>query len=270
MKKMSFFLILLLIGISQVKLKLQKEKNEKIDITIISLELPNPSCIPELSSYIYHIKVEFSKSPDITKPLSIDLSSNIKSLCYPFEKTSVSDSFLQCQINTVDYPIKNKNLYLPIKAPYFDDYNFIKWEEIIGKNPEVSNKISEKEIYCVPQELNSFKINEIKNEGCSNNNNIISIKGQWKDEKIIIPKNFELNLDKIKGKCNLISFNWIQCEIEGKGKINFSDGYYFKYGINNFLLEKNEKSIDINNCLNSCSYIFYQKLFLYFIILLLV
>ena len=268
--KYIFILFLLLLEISQIKTKYiqEKIKNEKIDIKIKSIELPQLSCIPNLSSFIYHIKVEFSKSPDITKTINIILNSKIKSICYPFENTTITDSFLQCKIDVVDYPIKNENLYLPLEAPNSDEYNFINWKEKMGEKPE-SNKISDKEIYCIPKELNSFKITETKNEGCSDNNNILSMKGEWNDENKLIPNNFEFSFDKMKGICNIISIKWIQCDIEGKGNIQFSDNFYFKYKINTFKIEKNEKIIEINDCINLCLFIFYRKLFLCLLLLLL-
>ena len=267
------YLFILLLEISQISSKfLQEEiKNEKIDIKVKSIELPQLSCVPNLSSFIYHIKVDFSKSPDITKTINIILNSKIKSICYPFENTTITDSFLQCKIDVIDYPIKNENIFLPLEAPNSDNYNFINWKEKIGEKPEISNKISDKEIFCIPKELNSFKIMETKNEGCSNNNNILSMKGEWKDETKLIPNYLEFTFDNIKGICNIITTKWIQCEIEGKGNIHFSDNFYFKNGINTFKIEKNEKSIEINDCINFtnlCLFIFYRKLFLFLLLLL--
>ena len=86
--------IILLIQIKSIQDNLNYEKiDEKINIEIISISLPQASCIPNLSTFIYHIKVNFSSKPYIKSTLSIDLSSNIKSICYPFENTSVTDSF---------------------------------------------------------------------------------------------------------------------------------------------------------------------------------
>ena len=245
MVRFNKFLIFIFIEIFQIKSKLHEEK---VDIAIISLELPQVSCIPNLSTFIFNIKVEFSKSPLIKNILTIDLLSNIKAFCYPFEKTNVTISFFQCKINTVDYPIKNKILFLPLEPPISNYYNFLNWKEKIGENPEISNRITEKEIDCLPKELNSYKINEIKSEGCSNNKNVISLKGVWINENKLVPKNFEFNLNEIKGKCNIISLNWIQCTIEGIGDIKFLDNYYFEYQINTFMIQKSEKFIHINDC----------------------
>ena len=273
MIKMYILLILILLGLSKINSK-EKLQDEKIDINIISLELPQVPCIPNLSTFLFNIKAEFSKSPDITNILSINLSPNLISSCYAFENTSVTDSFFQCKINTVNYPIDNINIYLPLDNPNSEYYNFLNWKETIGKEPEISNKISDKEIYCIPKELNSYEMTEIKSEGCSNNKNIISLKGQWKDNNLIIPKNYEFNFDKIKGKCNIISLNWIQCEIEGEGIIKFNDNFYFEYGINTFMIQKSEKSINIKDCnknddVNFCLFIFPQKIFLFLILLFL-
>jgi len=268
-------IIFLLLNIFQINSKFPL-KDEKVDINIISLELPQLPCIPNLSTFLFNIKVEFSKSPKITKTLAINLSSNIVSLCYPFENTTVSDSFFQCEIDIVDYPINNINIYLPLDSPNSDYYNFLNWKDVIGKNPEISNRISDKEIYCVPKELNYFKINEIKSEGCSNDKNIISLQGNWMNENVIIPKSLEFNFNKIKGKSNIITMDWIQCVIEGEGDLIFSNNFYFEYGINTFMIQKSEKSIRIKDCNNNDSddnnfslFVFPQKIFLFLILLFL-
>ena len=272
MIKIYIFLIFTLSLVSQIKSKLQKEslKKEKIDIKIISLELPQESCIPSLSTFLFNINVEFSKSPEIIKMLSIDLSSNIKSLCYPFEKTNVTNSFFQCKINTVNNPIKYEIIYLPLNAPISDDYNFLNWKETIGKTPEVSNRIINKEIYCIPKEINSFKLKEIIKEDCQEGKNRIALNGQWLYENKFIPKNFEFQFDKIKGKCEGMSFIWIKCLLEGEGDLSFSNDYYFEYGINPYMIQKNKKIIHINNCNdeNYISFIFYPKIFIFLILLL--
>ena len=262
--KIYFHLLLLLFTLNQTKSKLS---NELVNVSVKSVELPQASCIPSLSTFIYQIKVDFSKSPAIKNILSLDLSSNIKSLCYPFENTSVTDSFFQCEINTVDFPIKNKKIFLPLKAPNSNFYNFIDWENTIGKTPDISNKISDKEINCIPKELNSYKINEIKSEGCVNDNNIISLKGQWENESIQIPENYKIILDKLNGNCTIINPTWTQCEFKGYGKNLFSDDFYFKNGINTFMIQKMENSIDINDCNYNC-FIFIRKIFLLLLLLL--
>ena len=265
MKKICIPLIFILLGISKINSK-ENLQEEKININITSVDLPPFPCIPNLSTFLFNIKVEFSKSPDITKTLSLNLSPNIVSSCYPFENTSVTDSFFQCKIDVVDYPINNINIYLPLVAPNSDYYNFLNWNETIGKEPEISNRISDKEIYCIPKELNSYEISEMKNEGCSNDKNIISLKGHWKDKNLIIPENFEFNFDKIKGKCYNTTSNWIQCEIGGEGNFKFNKDFYFEYGINTFMIQKSEKSIDVKEC-NFCLLIFPQKIFLFLILL---
>ena len=279
MKKMNIFLIFLLFEISQINTLLQNNnlKDGKIDISIVSLELPQESCIPHLSTFLFNIKVEFSKSPFIKNILSINLSSDIISNCHPFEKTNVTDSFFQCRIDTVDYPIQNKSLYLPLDAPKSDYYTFLNWEEKIGEKPDISNRISDKEINCFPKELNAYDLKEIKSEGCSSGKNIVSLRGEWLDENKLIPENFEINFDKIKGKCDIISTVWIQCVMEGEGNITFSNNFYFEYGINIYMIQKNEQLIHINECnrddndsdKNSYYSIFPQRIILFLLVLLL-
>ena len=101
------------------------------------------------------------------------------------------------------------------------------------------------------------------------------MKGQWIHENTSIPKNFEFNFNKIKGKCHIISSNWIQCIIEGFGEFKFSDNYYFEYSINTFMIQKSEKLIYINDCNannsdnSSVYFIFSQKLFILILLLFL-
>ena len=256
-------LLLILIVFVQIKSLQDNLNSNKINIEINSISLPQASCIPNLSTFIYHLKANFSSKPYIKNTLLIDLSPNIKSLCYPFEKTNVTDSFFQCEINLVDYQINYKKIYLPSKSPISEYYNFTNWDIISEK------AISDKEIKCLPLELNSYKTNEVKNEGCSNNKNIISLKGKWKDESKQIPKNFEVIFDNLKGKCNIISLNLTQCDIEGKGNTLFSKDYYFKFGINTFMIQKLENAININECNNIC-FIYVRKIFLFLLLLLLI
>ena len=167
---------------------------------------------------------------------------------------------------------------MPLEPPISNYYNFLNWKEKIGENPEISNRITEKEIDCLPKELNSYKINEIKSEGCSNNKNVISLKGEWINEKQLVPKNFGFNFNEIKGNCNIITLNWIQCTIEGIGDIKFLDNYYFEYQINTFMIQKSEIFIHINDCNDNSTdnktdflrfFFFSKKIFIFLILLFL-
>ena len=242
------FLLILIIFISQINSKFLSLEEDKIDIKIISISLPQVPCTPSLATYLFNINCNFSKVPLITQTITLSLSSNIKSLCYPLESTEVSDSILQCEINIVDYPINNQNIFLPLEPPESDYYTFNNWKEIIAAQPDISNKISDKEISCLPKALNSFVINDYSNQGCINDNNYITLIGKWNDENILMGKKFEFDFEKIKGQCLYYDINRIQCEIEGSGELFFENDLYFKYGINPYKIDKSDKKYSIIDC----------------------
>ena len=117
-KIFSLIIILLVLNIIKIASKITPLKEEKIEIKINSISIPQAACVPSLGTYIFNINCEFSKSPIITQSINLCLSSNIKSICYPLESTSISNSFLQCEINTVAYPINNENIFMPSKIKY--------------------------------------------------------------------------------------------------------------------------------------------------------
>ena len=241
-KIFSLIIILLISNIIKISSKISPLKDEKIEIKVNSISIPQAPCVPSLGTYIFNINCEFSKSPIITQTINLNLSSNIKSICYPFENTTISNSFLQCEINTAEYPIKNENIYVSSDPPVNDIYTFNNWEEIKGV------KISGKEIYCVPKALNSFIINEYKNEGCVNGNNFVLLKGKWNSENNLKPEKIVFNNNNINGECINIDENRIQCEVGGSGELLF----YFNYGINVYYIgkdqNKNENKIIIKDC----------------------
>ena len=245
-----------------------KCKDNIIDFNIEKIELSQAPCIPQLGKYLFYIKGNFNESPSVTNIITFYLdSSNFKAICYPLEKTSVSNDQLQCEINTYYYPLNEQNIFLPINPPIIEGYNFPNWKQILGENPGISNKIPEENIKCLPKELNSYNINFIKSQGCSNNKNIILMKGSWSDESKIIPQNFKIELsNKNIANCLTLYINQLQCEIDGYGKITFNDNY-FKNGINIFKINKTELSVNIDKC-DFSSFISLDKLSLLLIILL--
>ena len=246
-------------------------KESNIEFRVYNISIPQLSCIPNLGQYLFYIKGEFSQSPTITNIISFNLeNSNTKVLCYPLGKTSVSEDQLQCIIDLLDYPINNEFLFLPINPPNNDGYIFPNWKETIGKSPGTSNKITENKIICVPKELNSYNITSITSQGCSNNKNIILIKGNWLDESKLIPEDFNIDIKlgkNIMAYCIYNNNNQIQCKLDGYGEIKFVEKY-FKKGINVFKIEKFDSSINVNNC-NLASFISINILLLFFILIFL-
>ena len=245
-------------------------KESNIEFKVDNISLPQLSCIPNLAKYLFYIKGEFSQTPSITNLISFNLEyTNLKVICYPLEKTLVSEDQLQCIINLCDYPINNENIFLPINPPTISGYAFPNWKESIGKTPGISNKITENSIKCTPKELNSYNIISIKSQGCSDKKNIILIEGKWADESKLIPEDFNIDIkleNNNMAHCIYFNKNLIQCEIDGYGEIKLNEKYFQK-GINVFKIEKFDSSINVINC-NISTFIFMNKLLLFFILLL--
>lgn len=242
---------------------------EDIEFKVEKIKLPQVTCAQNLATYLFYIKGEFSHSPIITNTITLNLENppNSKAVCYPMEKTSVTSDQLQCSINTVEFPINNQNILLPVTLQNAEGYRFPNWKEVIGGTPGTSNKVPEDNIKCVPKELNSYDISSIKSQGCSNKKNIILIDGKWKDETKLVPKeyNFKIKTDNNDLFCIYVNKNEIQCELDGFGEVKF-DEQYFKNGVNVFKVEKNDISINVDQC-NSSSFIFMNMMIMIFFLL---
>ena len=263
----------LLIFLSFIKCLLYEGK---IDFMIEKIGLPQLPCVANLGTYIFYIIGEFSSPPSVTKTININLETSSKnkldSICYPLEKTEVSPSQFQCEINILSIiPIIRQKIYIQIDAPKTIEYNFPNWKEKIGSNPGISNKIPEDDIACLPKEINSFVTKGLINEGCSNGKNIITISGSWSDKsKLIIPSFFSLEMrlkNNLITHCVSVSENKIQCEYEGSGNFQIEE-FFFKYGVNVYKIEKSELSLIINQCNSSFSRYINFNLALIMIILL--
>jgi len=244
---------------------------EDIEFKVEKIELPQARCAPNLATYLFYIKGEFSQSPNITNIITINLENplNSKAICYPLEKTSVTSDQLQCLINTVEFPINNENILLPVTLPNVEGYKFPNWKEVIGGTPGASNKVPEDNIKCVPKEMNSYDISSIKSQGCSNKKNIILIEGKWEDETKLVPKEYDFTIKSNSNDlyCKYVNKNEVQCELDGFGEVKF-DSQYFKNGVNVFKLEKSDISINVDQC-NSSPFIFMNKIIVLFFLLML-
>ena len=244
-----------------------KCKEESISFQVKSIELSQVSCFPSLGTYLFYIKGEFSEPPEITSVISFNLEShpNLKVICYPLEKTSVTIDQLQCEINMCDYALNNENITLPVNPPNINGYNFINWKEFIGSNPGVSNKIPEDNITCIPKELNSYIISSLE---CSDIKNNILIKGKWSDESNLIPSEFSIKIKNNNiANCKPTNQNDIKCEINGQREVKF-DEKYFKSGINVYKIEKSDASIKVDQC-NFSSFLIFSRIFIILVALLL-
>ena len=128
--------------------------------------------------------------------------------------------------------LSNVDIYLPVKPPQKQGYEFINWEETIGANEGKSNLISN--VKCLPEEQNIYTITSIQTNGCSGNKNAFTINGKWEDNKSInLPildfdtKFFLDNENKDLCECEFeVSDNSMKCKFEGKGKIKFNEQYF--------------------------------------------
>jgi hypothetical protein len=263
--KFRYFIIFIILLISYIYCA-----EEDIEFKVEKIELPQVTCAPNLATYLFYIKGEFSQSPKITNIIILYLENppNSKAVCYPLEKTSVTSDQIQCTINTVEFPINNENILLPVTVQNTEGYRFPNWQEVIGGNPGTSNKVPEDNIKCVPKEMNSYDITSIKSQGCSNKKNIILIDGKWKDEIKLVPKEYDFKIKSNSNDlfCKYVNKNEVQCELDGFGEVKF-DEQYFKNGVNVFKIEKNDISIKVDQC-NSTSFIFMNMVIMLFFLLL--
>jgi hypothetical protein len=64
---------------------------------------------------------------------------NLEAICYPTKKTN--EFYFSCKIDIVQNPLNTIDIFLPVKTPEVKNFILKKWEEVIGANPGVSNKI---------------------------------------------------------------------------------------------------------------------------------
>jgi hypothetical protein len=99
---------------------------EDIEFKVEKIELPQVTCASNLATYLFYIKGEFNQPPIITNTITLNLENppNSKTVCYPLEKTSLTSDLLQCSINTVEFPINNENILLPVTLQNAEGYRF--------------------------------------------------------------------------------------------------------------------------------------------------
>ena len=82
-----------------------------------------------------------------------------------------------CEIDKDQYPQNNVDILLPIKAPKVEKYTFKNWEQTIGANPGISNKISSET--SKDNFVNTFITFSISISGCVDEEVFFTVKGQW-------------------------------------------------------------------------------------------
>ena len=239
----------------------------KSDIIFIVSELYTSylPCNTLTSEYYFNIKGKFSEEVNMLDDINIQINTStgniIKASCTPFNKIfSFSSAYLQCAIDICMYTLEEIDLYLPIDAPNIKGYSIRNWKNIIGINPNESNKISN--VTCLPIIENTFIPSSLEANMCFGKNFIFSIYGEWEDKdesKIPIFLSFSLvieNNERIAECSYETSPNHIECEIDSEGDItikeqNFSGilGSYKMKKLDSFI--KTEKCNYNNNSSNS-------------------
>lgn len=222
--KRTIFIVLILISF--------QNSNQAIEFTVESLE-NRGSCSALTKSFSFGISGTFSeKTSYFSDEFNLDLETSdgkkIKSKCSPLQLLGVYK--LSCNIDIVHYPLNKVDIFLPTKAPQITGYTFKNWEQIIGSESGVSNKISEAE--CLPKEENIFTPSSINVGDCLIDRSF-TINGDWEKEvKISDYYSTEIILDndnkdiakcRYMGSTNPIHFD---CNFDGSGSVKFKEQFF--------------------------------------------
>ena len=164
---------------------------------------------------------------NFTMDLGTSDGKKIKANCSPYNALG-GNKFL-CEIDKDQYPQNNVDILLPIKAPKVEKYTFKNWEQTIGANPGISNKISSET--SKDNFVNTFITSSISVSGCVDEEVFFTVKGQWeKKDGFIFDEYFPFNIvldneDKDEAGCtydNEPSPNF-NCIVDGMGSIKFKE-----------------------------------------------
>jgi hypothetical protein len=153
---------------------------------------------------------------------------NLEAICYPTKKTN--EFYFSCKIDIVQNPLNTIDIFLPVKTPEVKNFILKKWEEVIGANPGVSNKIQI--IECLPEETNTFFPSNITINQCYYkliSTHLIIINGTWED-KIDDTFNYDdINITLDNEDKDIMLCEHIQkpisflCFFKGRGRIKFNE-----------------------------------------------
>jgi hypothetical protein len=153
---------------------------------------------------------------------------NLEAICYHTKKNN--EFYFSCKIDIVQNPLNTIDVFLPVKTPKVNNFILKKWEEVIGANPGVSNKIHI--IECLPEETNTFSPSNITINQCYYKyiaTHLIIINGTWERDISDTFNHDDINItldneDKDTMLCehiqNPISF---LCFFTGRGRIKFNE-----------------------------------------------
>ena len=146
--------------------------------------------------------------------------SKLETSCNPFQ--FLSSKFMS-YIN-VRYPFDKTGILLLTQAPSVNKCAFKNWKQVIGENPDFSNKIGK--VACLPGEQNTFIPSSVTVGDCFADSSSFTINGEWEKKDKVDLSN--LSFDKIlidnkngdMASCNYqTNFNGFKCSFSGEGDI---------------------------------------------------
>lgn len=211
------------------------QSNSKVEFTIEKLDDTSFKC--KDYTYEFEMKGTFNGSPSAFNQFEINLETSdgrkIKPTCTPINILGVTK--ISCKIDNCLYPLNKENIIFPTTAPQTDTIIFKDWEKVIGKQPGVSNRISNVECFTT-KSSNKFIPSSITVEDCLLGISSFIIKGDWENKDKAIT-NVYVNIIKILldnenkdvaecyyfGNENPIEF---RCNFEGYGRIKFNEQFF--------------------------------------------
>jgi hypothetical protein len=211
---------------------LLQNSSESVEFTVEKLDINPSPCSSSSGQYTFSIDGTFSGSTSyFTESFTLDLdtSSNnkINAECRPIQTLGVYE--FSCIIDISKYPLNNVDILLPTKAPQVSQYTFKNWEQVIGAQPGVSNKIAS--VSCLPEAEDTFTPSSIEIGDCTiDNKRKFNILGTWEINKYSLYKhrNFDLVLDnssKDIATCRFPDETKCECEFEGEGVFKIKEQY---------------------------------------------
>ena len=211
---------------------LLQNSSESVEFTVEKLDINPSPCSSSSGQYTFSIDGTFSGSTSyFTESFTLDLdtSSNnkIKAECRPIQTLGVYEfSYI---IDISKYPLNNVDILLPTKAPQVSQYTFKNWEQVIGAQPGVSNKIAA--VSCLPEAEDTFTPSSIEIGDCTiDNKRKFNILGTWEINKYSLYKYryFDLVLDnsnKDTVNCRFPDDTKCECEFEGEAVFKIKEQY---------------------------------------------
>ena len=211
---------------------LLQNSSESVEFTVEKLDINPSPCSSSSGQYTFSIDGTFSGSTSyFTESFTLDLdtsaNSKINAECRPIQTLGVYE--FSCIIDISKYPLNNVDILLPTKAPQVSQYTFKNWEQVIGAQPGVSNKIAS--VSCLPEAEDTFTPSSIEIGDCTyDNKRKFNILGTWEINKYSLYKyrNFDLVLDnssKDTVNCRFPDETKCECEFEGKGVFKIKEQY---------------------------------------------